>query len=608
VALKDKLRSRSAADLREERDLLGFVRQPAVRWLDPGVLAKSGLEVIVSGTFGKFADKREIQREAQERFDYSATTGELWIDYLSDTGDGWEATYTMAYLAAQPSLEVGGTVLQRGHVLLLGGDQVYPSAEPETYEDRFKGPFACALPRSDPGREPHMYALPGNHDWYDGLVSFLRLFCAGGWIGGWKTRQRRSYFALALPSNWWVFAIDIQLDTYIDDVQLDYFRAQGIGPGDKVILMTAKPSWVKAHPGRVEPASWRYLSFFEERLIRDRGARLVMTVTGDLHHYARYEPAGAGAQEAATRITAGGGGAYLSCTHTLTPAIELQSLPRRTAVGEQQSRPAVAYTRDRIYPADQESRALSKGILRLATLNPGLARFIGGFYALLGLAILGGLNSGAGSLIANATHDGLVGFLASAAGGMSVVVALVLFGAIFGGTDIKPPALEQNGGVRLATGLARLGVALVHTALHLLLATLVLWAVIKIVPDICDASIAIWLAGVPALFAAGAAAGATIFGLFLFAIHKLRGAKAPEIANQVYSGQSIADYKNFLRMRLAPDGTLTVYGLGVDRVGREWDHDGEDGGGPCFVPRREPPAVRIVDGPLQFDPAGNQVG
>ena len=56
--LKDNLRSRKAADLRSERDELGFVRQPEVRWLSPGLLARSGVEVIVSGTFGKFADKR----------------------------------------------------------------------------------------------------------------------------------------------------------------------------------------------------------------------------------------------------------------------------------------------------------------------------------------------------------------------------------------------------------------------------------------------------------------------------------------------------------------------------------------------------------------------
>ena len=184
--------------------------------------------MLVSGTFGKFADKREIQREPQLGMDYSVAPGDLWIDYLSDTGDGWEATYTMAWLLAQESLDFEGQPLPRGRILLLGGDQVYPTAEPIAYEDRFIGPFAAALPKSDAVDKPDLYAIPGNHDWYDGLGSFLRVFCAReGRIGDWRTRQRRSYFALKLPNDWWIWGIDIQLDTYIDDVQLDYFLTAG---------------------------------------------------------------------------------------------------------------------------------------------------------------------------------------------------------------------------------------------------------------------------------------------------------------------------------------------------------------------------------------------
>ena len=39
-------------------------------------------------------------------------------------------------------------------------------------------------------------------------------------------------------------------------------------------------------------------------------------------------------------------------------------------------------------------------------------------------------------------------------------------------------------------------------------------------------------------------------------------------ANEVFAGQGIADYKNFLRFRIAPDGGLTVYAIGVDRPPR----------------------------------------
>jgi hypothetical protein len=595
VPLKDNLRSRTPGDKRDEREQLGFVRQPPVRWLSPGLLAKSGVEVLVSGTFGKFADKREIQREPQLGMDYSAASGDLWVDYLSDTGDGWEATYTMAWLLAQEDLDFEGQALPRGRILLLGGDQVYPTAEPVAYEDRFIGPFAAARPKSDAVDKPDLYALPGNHDWYDGLVSFLRVFCAReGRIGEWRTRQRRSYFALKLPNDWWVWAIDIQLDTYIDDVQLDYFLTQQVKPGDKIILLTAKPAWIKTVPGRVEPDCWRYLSYFEERVVRASGAHLAMTLTGDIHHYARYEPRDAPGEP--TRITAGGGGAYLSGTHTLYPQLHLRSLDH--AASE-----TVTYGLEEVYPSPADSRRLSNGILKLASLNPSFGRLLGGLYVLLGLAMLGALNGGADGLYATATNEGFAGFLASSAGGMSLLVVALLFGGIFGGLDLKPNALEQSKSVVRATKLAKLGVAASHTLAHVVVVTVVLWLVVKLVGD---HPLLIWALGLVALFAAGAAVGATIFGVFLLAVHKARGSKSWETANQVFTGQSIPDYKNLVRMRFGADGTVTLYPLGVDRAGRAWDYTPEQAPGPKFSPRGAAPQAHPIDVPLVFDRTGRR--
>ncbi len=595
MPLSDRLRSRTPRELREEREELGFVRRPAVRWLSPGLLARSGVEVVVSGTFGKFADKREIQREGQENLDYSAA-GELWVDYLSDTGDGFDATYTMAWLLAQESLDAGGEPLPRAKVLLLGGDQVYPTADPVAYEDRFIGPFAAAMPKSDAPDKPDLYALPGNHDWYDGLVSFLRVFCArDGRIGDWRTRQRRSYFALKMPDDWWVWGIDIQLDTYIDDVQLDYFRALTVKPGDKVVLLTAKPAWVKALPGRIDPASWRYLSYFEERVVRAAGARLVMTLTGDLHHYARYEPRDDPA--APTRVTAGGGGAYLSGTHTLYPTLSVRSLDHTEAE-------SVAYDRAQVYPRPADSSRLANGILKLARLNPSFARLLGGLYVLLGLAMLGALNSGIGDLYPTAAAGGFDGFLSAAVGGMTLVVVALMFVGLFGGTDIVARPLEPSANVVRLTKLARLAVGLLHTALHLAVAALVLWAAVKIAGD---RPLLIWALGLGGLFLAGTVIGATLFGAVLLAVHRARGEKAWEAANQVFTGQSIPDYKNLLRMRFGADGSLTVFALGVDRVGRDWRFQGWDGAGPRFEPGGSPPAVHPIDEPLRFDATGRRL-
>ena len=69
-----------------------------------------------------------------------------------------------------------------------------------------------------------LLAIPGNHDWYDGLTNFVREFCQGGTIGGWYLAQRRSYFAVRLTDGWWLWGIDIPFVSRIDPSQLDYFQ------------------------------------------------------------------------------------------------------------------------------------------------------------------------------------------------------------------------------------------------------------------------------------------------------------------------------------------------------------------------------------------------
>ena len=172
----------------------------------------------------------------------------------------------MAYLLAQPKLDVTVTTGEetvpttRGSVLVMGGDEVYPSASARAYEERTKGPYNAAMPHSDD--PPALFAIPGNHDWYDGLTAFLRFFCQGGWVGGWKTEQRRSYFAVKLPQRWWLLGIDIQFDTYIDAPQIEYFRdvAAQIQDGDGIILCNAKPSWVEG--GKPQSKAYATLDYF----------------------------------------------------------------------------------------------------------------------------------------------------------------------------------------------------------------------------------------------------------------------------------------------------------------------------------------------------------
>src|SRR5262249_20278569 len=85
-----------------------MLRSQMVGWYDPDQLARTAGEVIVSTIVGRHADHRLIEALADgsnEIFDYSVDKEdqpqqEMWIDFVADTGDGWNSTYTVAYYLA----------------------------------------------------------------------------------------------------------------------------------------------------------------------------------------------------------------------------------------------------------------------------------------------------------------------------------------------------------------------------------------------------------------------------------------------------------------------------------------------------------------------------
>src|SRR5581483_9650537 len=158
-------------------------------WYDPPRLVSIALRVAVSTVFGEFADRREAVAAARAidpaaldpACDYrgEAAAGAFWLDFVADTGDGWNSTYAIARLLAAPSLAVAGLgeALPPGRVLIMGGDQVYPTPSRDLYREKLVAPFDAAARQAGAGGG-HLYAIPGNHDWYDGLSAFLGLFCA----------------------------------------------------------------------------------------------------------------------------------------------------------------------------------------------------------------------------------------------------------------------------------------------------------------------------------------------------------------------------------------------------------------------------------------------
>ena len=88
-----------------EPEALGFVPRASVRWLGPRGLAVTGYQVFLSGIFSRYADKREMQAALkQPKIIDRSDLGELWFDWLADTGDGFDASYATAALLAEPNL------------------------------------------------------------------------------------------------------------------------------------------------------------------------------------------------------------------------------------------------------------------------------------------------------------------------------------------------------------------------------------------------------------------------------------------------------------------------------------------------------------------------
>ena len=174
-----------------------------VHWFDPVQLAGTGVQVGVSSVFGSYSDKREIQAalapDAKPHHEHADRRGAL-VRLRRRPRRRVRADLHGRTLPrpAGARLEREGSAwdTQRGRILVMGGDQVYPTATRTEYENRLVGPYRAALPFVYPD-PPRVYAIPGNHDWYDGLTNFMRVFSATSGSG--PGSRRRS--AATSPSS-----------------------------------------------------------------------------------------------------------------------------------------------------------------------------------------------------------------------------------------------------------------------------------------------------------------------------------------------------------------------------------------------------------------------
>ncbi|KVI06660.1 hypothetical protein Ccrd_014985 [Cynara cardunculus var. scolymus] len=273
-------------------------------------------------------------------YDHFSERDDFWFDFMADTGDGGNSSYSVARLLAQPSLRAcnddSEIKLHRGNLLLIGGDLAYPNPSAFNYEKRFFRPFEYALQPPSWYREGHVavnkpelpcnvselkqydgpqcFVIPGNHDWFDGLQTFMRYICHKSWLGGWLMPQKKSYFALQLPKGWWVFGLDLALHCDIDSYQFKFFTdliLEKVKENDSVIIMTHEPNWI---------LDWYWDDVTGKNvshLICDYlKGRCKLQMAGDLHHYMRHSYISSENPVNVQHLLVNGcGGAFLHPTH-----------------------------------------------------------------------------------------------------------------------------------------------------------------------------------------------------------------------------------------------------------------------------------------------------
>jgi hypothetical protein len=557
--------------------------EPMVGWYDPQQLSRTGRDVAISTIFGQASDFRILEALAAPKDSFTCTVCEagqpVWIDYTGDTGDGWNSTYTVAYWMTRPTLTVAtpdGTATETtetGRVLIFGGDQVYPVASRDEYAARLVKPYESARPRSEPPY-PELFAIPGNHDWYDNLVTFTRLFCNKDWLAGWRLRQKRSYFASRLPHGWWLIGTDIQLGSDIDEAQLDYFKdaAAKMEPDDRVILCTAEPYWITAELYRETNPQYfseKILSYLETKVFH---GRIQVFLAGDLHHYRRHED-----DEGKQKITSGGGGAFLHPTHGPNVEELHQDLLAETAAGPEKQHSI--FRKRAAYPDEKTSSRLTFRNLLFPLLNPTFGVITAILYLLFGWTTIPDLRgtTGVGNAIGTTFNAMLLEPLATLLF-LAIILGFILF------TDTHMRSYKWIAGTA-------------HALLHIAAAFFISWGAAVWTERWFEweSSLQLLASGV-LIMAGGWVAGSFILGLYLLISLNVFGRHG----NEAFSSLKIEDYKNFLRMRIDPDGSLTIFPIGIERVAKRWKPGSE--AGPKYEPDGEFTKPFLIEKPIRITP------
>jgi hypothetical protein len=312
---------------------------PRVFWLNPATLWKARNGPLAS-LFGD-PSGADRQRWVRQQVDRGADP-DLLIRrddpdaysflLMGDTGEGDGPQY-----AVVPGLLKAGAGTR---FALLSSDVLYPVGSANEYRDKFFRPYR--------DYQAPIYAVPGNHDWYDGLTGFMRVFCRAPQLAEsprprllsaawwrkllWKSpdtpddaalddaRGMRSAPAQAAeqPGPYWaldtgplrIIGIDTGLLGDIDEEQGAWLRRVSQGTRPK-ILVTGSPIYVDGehHPCAIAGGGT------VDDIVRDPAHHYVAAIGGDIHNYQHYPVDVDGRR--IEYVVSGGGGAFMHATHVI---------------------------------------------------------------------------------------------------------------------------------------------------------------------------------------------------------------------------------------------------------------------------------------------------
>ncbi len=303
-------------------------------------------------------------------------------------------------------------------------------------------------------------------------------------------------------------------------------------------------------------------------------------ITGDAHHYARYAQTDGSAQ----KITAGGGGAFLSSTH---------NLPEELVVPPQESRdpgrttPPTHWQLQTCYPSKPESRKLCLRAFRLPFENRGLWVLIGLLHLAYAWMAESAVRQGTdhfADFMSRVSYWGLVRALAHNPLAIGITLAVVVGLAGFTKTGVT----AKKWGLGGAHAVAQLLVVLVS---------------IGVSARICSA-IGLDGGGFGVVFVVLVGVGGGLLGCEVMAVYLLVADRFGLNNNELFAAQRNRDWKNFVRMHIGVDGVLTVYPVGVDHTPRKWHlRKGGDDADPWFEPDGQPVEAKLIEAPIRIEPA-----